>query len=80
VKGAEGDDRWITVMEASEIYMQQLGLPEAFRRELRAEPIQPGIMWLGDHAITVHESPLGLAFDRQEFNPIIDQVKPVKLP
>jgi len=80
MKSAEGDARWIPVAQALEIYMRQLGLPEAFREALGAELHQPGIMWLSDHAITVYESPVGLAFDRQEFNPIIDQVKAVRLP
>ena len=53
---------------------------EAFREGVGADPRQPGIMWLSDHAIAVCDSPVGLAFDRQEFNPIIDQVKAVKLP
>ena len=60
--------------------MQQLGLPEAFREGAGAEPRQPGIMWLSDHAITVYDSPVGLAFDRLEFNLIIYQVKAVRLP
>jgi hypothetical protein len=80
MKAAEDDAGWIPVAEALDIYMQQLGLPEEFRAGLRAEPHQPGIMWLSDHAITVYDSPLGLAFDRQEFNSITDKVKAVKLP
>ena len=80
MKGAEGDARWIPVAEALEIYMQRLGLPETFREGVGADPRQPGIMWLSDQAITVYDSPIGPAFDRQEFNPIIEKVKAVKLP
>ena len=75
MKGAEGDARWIPVAEALEIYVLQLGLPDAFREALGAELHKPGIMWLSDHAITVYESPVGLAFDRQEFNPILDRAR-----
>ena len=76
-----GDNRWIPLEEALQLHMQHLGLPEAFRQELSGtlEPHQPGIMRLSDHAITVHETPLGLALDREEFNALLDQIKLVSL-
>ncbi len=62
--------------------MRHLGLPEPFRQQLRnsLEPQQPGIMWLSDHAIMVHDTLTGLAFDREEFIALLDQIKPVTLP
>jgi hypothetical protein len=76
-----GDNRWIPLEEALQLHMQDLGLPEAFRQEPSgtSEPQQPGIMWLSDHAIMVHETPLGLALDREEFNALLDQIKPGSL-
>ena len=76
------DARWILLEEALDLHMQHLGLPDPFQQELRnaLEPHQPGIMWLSDHAVMIHETPLGLAFDREEFNAVLAQIKPATLP
>ena len=75
-----GDSRWTPLEEALQLHMQHLGIPEALRQELSDEAQQPGIMWLSDHAIMVHETPMGLALDRVEFNALLDQIKPVSVP
>jgi len=72
---------WIDVEVALRGYAEKLGLPpQALGMVLgKFKPKQPGIMWLSDHAIMVHATDSGLAFDRIEFEAVMREVKPVQL-
>jgi hypothetical protein len=74
-------NRWIGFEEAFTALEARMGVPHGMlRRPTDAVTCQEGaMMWFSDHAILVHETPLGFGFDRGEFEAILQKVKRVDL-
>ena len=69
-------ERWIGLEEALEAQARCLGAPEGFHLELlkNLADLKPGMIWLSDQAITLHELPTGFAFDRAEFEAVLARI------
>jgi hypothetical protein len=73
------ESKWIGLGEALAIHVRQLGLPEGFHRELMgALDYKAGLMWLSDQPIVLYERPLGLGFDRNDFDSITLKIEAAK--
>ena len=79
--GESPGNHWIGFEEAFTALEARMGLPHGlFPRPTDAVTCQEGAMvWFSDHAILVHETPHGFAFDRGEFEAILQKVKRVDL-
>jgi hypothetical protein len=74
-------NRWIGFEEAFTALEAKMGLPSGLLPRPR-DPMtcqEGAMMWFSDHAILVHEVPLGFGFDRGEFEAILQKVKRVDL-
>ena len=71
-------DHWIGLEEALRLQAQLLGLPPSWYLESlkKLPPLSPGIMWLSDQAIMLHQLSSGFAFDRAEFEAVLAKIKP----
>ncbi len=72
---------WIGFEEAFVALEERMGVPVGlFPRPLDSMSCQEGaMMWFGDHAILVHETPIGWGFNRSEFEAVLQNVKRIDL-
>jgi hypothetical protein len=65
--------RWLKVHEAARIYVLEVGVSEEVLRGV--VPKEPGIMWLSDQWVAVHERAAELVVDRDEFEAVLRQIR-----
>lgn len=70
--GSPGADRWLGVRDALSIYARTIGLSVDFLGGVAPE--RPGVMWLSDLSVMVHDTGVGLAVDRREFDVVLQQI------
>jgi hypothetical protein len=76
---APDTNRWIGLEEALSVLEARLGVPNGvFTRPRDPMAIQEGeMMWFSDQPILVRETPLGVGFDRGEFEAVLQKVNRV---